>query len=277
LPTFNRADSLPRSINSVLEQTYGDLELVVVDDGSTDGTQEIVGASKDARLRYVQLPRNRGQSVARNIGVGACRGALIAFQDSDDTWLCDKLARQVDALDRDPGLAGVYSDLMRIPRNGKPFVIEAPTLVRGGMFDSRPSFYQSYSIGIQSCVFRREILKRRRLFREDMRCWEDLELLLRLSRRHRFQRIPRPLVDYYEGDGVSTNFAAECDARIFLFQRYGYRGALANSAAWHREARFYLERRKAGLSAALDKLRAPLGQSAGRLKALFTGPLPPRQ
>jgi glycosyltransferase involved in cell wall biosynthesis len=241
LPTYNRADTLLRSVHSVLEQTYRDIELIIVDDGSTDHTAAIVHELKDTRLRYVRLASNRGQSVARNTGISESQGILIAFQDSDDTWQRDKLAQQVSVLDADPDIAGVYCDLLRIPRTGKPFVIEAPNLVRGAIFDRRPSLYQSYAIGIQSCVLRKEVLERRGCFREGMRCFEDLELLLRLSKWHHLRRIPMPLVNYYESVGVSWDATAESDARCFLFRRYGFRAALANRKAWLTELKFYLQ------------------------------------
>ena len=240
LPTFDRADLLPRSIDSVLEQTFRDFELIVVDDGSTDHTGAIVRDVKDARMKYVGLACNRGQSIARNIGIAESQGSLIAFQDSDDTWQSDKLARQVNVLDGDADVAGVYCDLLRIPTTGNPFVIEAPNLVRGATFDHRPSLYQSYAIGIQSCVLRREALEGRGKFREDMRCFEDLELLLRLSKRHQLRRIPGPLVNYYESTGVCKNAAAETEARALLFQWYGYRAAFANRKAWLKELKFYV-------------------------------------
>ena len=143
LPTFDRADTLLRSVASVLDQTYRNLELIVVDDGSTDHSAALIGDVKDARLRYVKLTRNRGQAAARNVGISESRGDLIAFQDSDDTWQSDKLEQQVNVLAANPEIAGVYCDLLRIPRVGKPFVIEAPNLVRGAPFDRRRSLYQS--------------------------------------------------------------------------------------------------------------------------------------
>ena len=115
LPTFNRADLLPRSVDSVLEQTFGDFELIIVDDGSTDNTAAIVRDHKDTRIHYIGLAHNRGQAHARNIGIAESQGTLIAFQDSDDTWESGKLAKQVHILDCDAEVAGVYCDLLRIP------------------------------------------------------------------------------------------------------------------------------------------------------------------
>jgi glycosyltransferase involved in cell wall biosynthesis len=235
LPTYNRADVLPRSIASVLTQSYGDFELIIVDDGSTDGTSTMVQGINDARIKYIKLDGNRGQSAARNVGIAASKARLIAFQDSDDVWHPAKLEHQISALEADAGLDGVYSDLRRVPKRGKPYVIKAPELIRGASFDRRLSLYQSHSIGIQSCVLRKEALDSVGPFREDMRCFEDLELLLRLAKNHRLQRIPLPLVDYFAPFGVSKDLTAQRRARTILFQRYGYRAFSANWLGWSSE------------------------------------------
>jgi glycosyltransferase involved in cell wall biosynthesis len=97
LPTYNRATTLRRAINSVLQQGYRNLELIVVDDGSTDATQEVVRKITDPRLRYHLQAKNGGASRARNQGLAMAKGDYIAFQDSDDEWLADKLEKQVRA------------------------------------------------------------------------------------------------------------------------------------------------------------------------------------
>src|SRR5215207_1289449 len=99
LPTYNRAPLLGRSIQSVLGQSYGDFELLVIDDGSTDGTDGVVAAFGDPRVRYVQLERNRGAGAARSVGIRMSRGRFLAFQDSDDEWLPSKLMKQMSAFE----------------------------------------------------------------------------------------------------------------------------------------------------------------------------------
>jgi glycosyltransferase involved in cell wall biosynthesis len=98
VPAYNRVGSIRAALESVLGQTWRDLELVVVDDGSTDGTPEAVRAIDDPRLRLVEAPRNMGASAARNLGVAAARGPWVAFQDSDDEWLPRKLEKQMARL-----------------------------------------------------------------------------------------------------------------------------------------------------------------------------------
>ena len=98
IPAYNRAATIGAAIDSVLRQTWTDFELVVVDDGSTDGTLAAARAVADPRLRVVAAPRNLGAAGARNLGVAEARGTWIAFQDSDDEWLPEKLARQMARL-----------------------------------------------------------------------------------------------------------------------------------------------------------------------------------
>ena len=109
IPTYNRADLLPRAIDSVLDQTHDDLELVVVDDGSTDNTEAVVESYDDPRVRYVAHETNRGANVARNTGIEAADGEYVAFLDSDDEWRPRKLELQLDRV-TDGTWVGAYCD-----------------------------------------------------------------------------------------------------------------------------------------------------------------------
>ena len=104
LPAFNRVSLLGRAIDSILSQTYSDFELIVVDDCSTDNTEQFVAelASKDGRIRYIKHSENSGVATARNTGIDLSAGRYIAFQDDDDEWLPDKLERHVAILDSLP-------------------------------------------------------------------------------------------------------------------------------------------------------------------------------
>jgi glycosyltransferase involved in cell wall biosynthesis len=109
IPAYNRAGAIRLSAESVLRQTVSDLEVIVVDDASSDGTPEAAEAIGDPRLRVIRLAENRGPSGARNAGMEAARGEWIAFQDSDDEWLPSKLERQFAAMERlGPDTIGAY-------------------------------------------------------------------------------------------------------------------------------------------------------------------------
>jgi glycosyltransferase involved in cell wall biosynthesis len=109
IPTYNRATMVCEAIESVLNQTYKDLEVIVVDDGSTDGTQEVLRGRYDERVRYC-FQTNSGRSVARNRGLMASRGSYVLFLDSDDLLLPQALEHEVGYLDAHPDLDVVYTD-----------------------------------------------------------------------------------------------------------------------------------------------------------------------
>ena len=117
MPTYNCARYLPEAIGSVLAQTYRDFEIVVVDDGSTDNTQEVLAGYGD-RIRAIRQP-NQGRSAARNTGIMAARGEYIAFLDADDLWLPRKLERQMALFGERPELKWVYSDYCRFGEGGR--------------------------------------------------------------------------------------------------------------------------------------------------------------
>lgn len=229
LPTFNRADTILRAIWSVLDQTHSTLELIIVDDGSEDDTQNVIQSQSDPRIRIIKLDQNRGQSFARNVGIQSAQGQFVAFQDSDDVWLPQKLERQLKILETDPSAAGVYCDLLRIPAEGANLLWEAPELVVGAILDCSGLSYQTMGIGIQSCMLRKRVITQVGGFRESMRCFEDLELFLRIIQRWPMRRLSEALVHYYDSDGsVSCNAYAERHARKELLRRFGASIAFSN-------------------------------------------------
>lgn len=110
IPTYNRAHLIQESIYSVLNQTYKELELIIVDDGSTDNTEEIVRAIPDARIRYYKLPHSGRNAITKNFAIRQSKGALIAFNDSDDSWVNTKLEKQVKLLSQHPNIGFSITD-----------------------------------------------------------------------------------------------------------------------------------------------------------------------
>lgn len=221
LPTYNRAPLLGRSIRSVLGQSYRDYELLVVDDGSTDETSGVVADFSDRRIRYLALERNAGAGAARNVGIRAARGKFLAFQDSDDEWVPSKLAEQMSAFDRGPArLGAVYSDMQKIFSDRGPVYFAAPAVLPGRFINPANRFYQVGNIGIQSSVIKREYLNEAGYFNEDLPALEDLELFIRLSKRCDFQHIRRPLVKYYDTQGISKDTHALWVSRKLILKLY---------------------------------------------------------
>jgi glycosyltransferase involved in cell wall biosynthesis len=222
LPTYNRAASICRAIRSVLDQTYRSFELVVVDDGSDDATPERVASLDDPRISCIRLDRNLGAAAARNAGIEASVGQFVAFQDSDDEWLPEKLACHMRAFETCGADVGVvYSDMERVHRDGTCEYHRSPSVVRGRLIDPATGFYQVCNLGIQSTVIRRECLAAVGNFNEELRALEDLELFVRLSERFAFHHLPVPLVRYHESTGISQDMPAKVVARKLLSQLYG--------------------------------------------------------
>jgi len=116
LPVFNGEASIGRAVQSVLCQTMSDLELVVIDDGSADRTSKVVSRYSERRLKFVKLANNSGTSAARNAGISLARGEYIAFLDSDDEWLPDKLEQQVETIRASSATTGISTTGFRIHR-----------------------------------------------------------------------------------------------------------------------------------------------------------------
>lgn len=221
IPTYNRAELIGRSIQSVLNQSYADFELLVIDDGSTDETEGVVARFCDPRINYVRLASNVGVSAARNVGIRISKGKFIAFQDSDDEWLSDNLAKHMSVFERSsPNLGVVYSDMHRILKDGFVSYHASPTVDSGRLINPTTQFYQVYMLGSQSVVIKRDCLDATGYFNEELPALEDLELFIRLSKRFDFFRITEPLVRYYETDGLSKNRHATLLARKLLVKLY---------------------------------------------------------
>jgi glycosyltransferase involved in cell wall biosynthesis len=144
ITTYNRARYLPEAIESVLGQTWGDLELIVVDDGSTDDTEAVVSTYLD-RVRYIRQ-ENGGRSAARNAAVQVAQGEYVGFCDSDDRWLPDRLERQLAAIVQAPQVGMVHGHVELIDADGRPLPDE--TAAHRAVFSAahqRPVSYAGYA------------------------------------------------------------------------------------------------------------------------------------
>ncbi len=222
LPTFNRAKTISRAIDSVLNQTFPDFELLVVDDGSIDDTDQVLAEfAENPKVRIIRSS-HIGCAAARNLGVRAARGRLVAFQDSDDVWLPQKLELAMQSLDETGPETGVfYSDMLRIGSDGREAYHSSPVVRLGQLIDPKTMDFQVWRIGIQSVVMKRECFDRIGLFDESLPRYIDLDLLVRLAQVYHFQHCPQPLVEYhYAADGITRNRYAKVVGRKHLFKKY---------------------------------------------------------
>jgi glycosyltransferase involved in cell wall biosynthesis len=189
IPTYNRADLVQQALASVKAQTYRDFEIVVVDDGGTDGTFEVLSA--DREIRVLRHAGRRGVSAARNTGIIAARGEWLAFLDSDDLWLPDKLARQILLLEGQPALLICQTGetwVRRGVRVNKPL---SHRQVGGKIF--LPSLARCV-ISPSAVVLHRRLISDHGGFDETLPAAEDYDLWLRLTWRYEVGLVDEPLV-----------------------------------------------------------------------------------
>ena len=221
IPTFNRAELLPAAIRSVLNQTFQDFEILIVDDGSSDTTPDIVKTFDDKRIHYIRHAVPRGGAAARNTGIAHSRGEYVAFLDDDDEWYPHKLARQMEVMRKsEPEVAAIYSGY---------FVVERATgRVCGRMTpkskgDLSSELLATNPIGGTSCMLvRKDSLEKVGCFDENLPSFQDRDLWIRLSREFRFDYIEEPLLNYYvHPKKVWTNLDALLQGLEIMLGKYG--------------------------------------------------------
>ncbi|MBA7689290.1 Undecaprenyl-phosphate 4-deoxy-4-formamido-L-arabinose transferase [subsurface metagenome] len=222
IPTYNRAHLVSRAIESVLNQTYQDFEIIVVDDGSTDDTEEIVRSFKNERIRYIRHEKNKGAAAARNTGIKVAKGEYIAFQDSDDEWLPEKLEKQMKVFENVPQEVGVvYTDMWTITRNKKRYFYSPKIMPENKIIYKRVLNYGVMNIGIQTALIKKEAFDKAGVFDEKLPRFIDLELFIRLLKYYYFYHIKEPLVNYFHTpESISSNTKAIITARKFILDKY---------------------------------------------------------
>ncbi len=189
IPTYNRSWCLSEAIDSVLSQTFQNMELIVVDDGSTDETPALLSRYGD-HLR-VLCQSNRGVSAARNGGIQTARGNLIAFLDSDDTWQPGKLARQVDFFDTHPDAMICQTEETWIRRGVRVNPKRRHRKLSGWIFEASLALCL---VSPSAVMMRRELLEGMGGFDESLPACEDYDLWLRVSLRYPIHLIDDALV-----------------------------------------------------------------------------------
>ena len=205
IPAYNAASFVRESIRSAEAQIYPMREIIVVDDGSTDGTSAEVEGFGSARVRLIRKP-NGGSASARNLGIRAATGDLIAFLDADDLWLPDKTGRQVARM-QETGASLVYCGKSWVDDQGRPISNRDPQVnyPEGDLF---LELIRANYISSASCVLAaRQSLEEAGGFNEsaEFRNGQDYELWLRMARLHRMAAVPQELVLYRRHGGNVTN------------------------------------------------------------------------
>jgi glycosyltransferase involved in cell wall biosynthesis len=196
LTTYNYGRFLAGALDSVLGQTFGDFEVIVVDDGSTDDTAAEIGPYLGRPRVHYERTNHVGASRARNIGICLARASLIAFLDADDLWLPQKLERQIAVFRADPELGVVYTRRLLIDPEGWQLEHAQPPHYRGQVL---PHIFRRNFLCFSSSLVRRSVFDSVGLFDEGLPLAMDYDLWLRVALRYRFDYVDEPLVKYRTG------------------------------------------------------------------------------
>lgn len=221
IPTYNRKDRIVQSVKSVLNQTYHNLEIIIVDDGSTDGTEIEINKMRDTRIKYVALNSNQGAANARNIGVGLAESEWVAFQDSDDIWHENKPETQMSYVHMHPEFSLVYCSYMaylpngenvKVPDNSKECVLEGKIM---------NTLLERNTIGAPTICVKKNSFLDIGGYDVTYRCLEDWEFAVRFARKNEIGFIPEALMDVYVlPDGVSMQIGSYYESRCRMLAQY---------------------------------------------------------
>ncbi len=224
LPTYNRAGILKKAIDSVLSQTYSDLELLIVDDGSTDDTAEIVRGIEDTRIRYEYTNMNRGAGAARNHGITlvSADAAYIAFEDSDDLWRPEKLEKQICEMKKHPEAGFCYHKIRYDFGRGASAILPDERLSvekkRGEIYEQM--LYDNL-VACPSLLIKKTLLEETGGFDEMLNALEDYDFALRLAKHSPAAFADEVLLDAsFSTTGVSGNTVNYLTASCILLGKY---------------------------------------------------------
>jgi glycosyltransferase involved in cell wall biosynthesis len=237
IPSYNSARFVLHAVQSALEQTYSPVEVIVVDDGSTDDTRERLVTRED-RIRYV-YQSNGGPSKARNRGINEAQGDLIAFLDADDQWLPDKLQKQWKSLQANPDTCLVHTDLYRLYEPSGAIVHKYRDRKRFSGYCYN-EFFWGNALLTSSVLVTRRCLEEIGKFDEEIGYAEDLDLWIRIARYFPLSYVVEPLVLYREHPtNASRNQRMMLEGEYYALAKAlradpTLRRALGQDRVWHR-------------------------------------------
>lgn len=218
IATYNMQQFLPHAMRSVLDQSYPNLELIVIDDGSSDDTALVVEPFlSDDRVNYVKQ-ENLGQPKAKNHGLRLAKGEFVAFCDADDLWIKDKLKLQIPLFD-DPEVGVVYSEVSYMNEKGRRYDKPAPYVRHQGRVTQQMLIKNFVPFG--TAVFRSSCLKRNGVFDEQFKMGIDWDLWLRYSLDWKFAYLPEKTYIYREWSGqMSTDYRGRYDHAFAILAKF---------------------------------------------------------
>lgn len=218
LPTYNRAIVLERAIGDVLKQTYTDLELIIIDSGTDDAEKIVAGFDDDRISYYWQEPRGLG--AARNLGIEKARADVVAFQDDDDEWQPEKLARQMAVFEQAPPEVGVvYTGVWKVEDGERHYVPGEKVQPKEG--DVHEALLPYNFVSPQTVAARKRCFDLVGGFNETLPALEDWEMWLRISREFEFRYLDEPLATaHISSDSMSVDYESLSRARHMIVKSH---------------------------------------------------------
>ena len=214
IPTYNRGALLGRAIRSVLAQSYRNIEIIVVDDASDDYSGAVVKEFSDNRLSYIRHDSNMGGAKARNTGIKAAKGEYIAFQDSDDEWVKDKLEKQIQVFKlANENIGVVHSGFLIVSDNSSQYMPTGDVLKKEG--NVYEHLLSENFVGTPTLLVKREVFDKVGVFDGSLPRYHDWELAIRMAEEYAFSFVNEPLVTVYSmpvsitADGITRVRARE--------------------------------------------------------------------
>ncbi|HOS82944.1 MAG TPA: glycosyltransferase [Methanolinea sp.] len=220
IPTYNRASFLIRAIESIFDQTYKNYEIIIIDDGSTDSTKDIMSKYLN-NVNYIRILHSGIPAIARNIGIKHSKGEYIAFLDSDDYWCKDKLKKQLKLFNKNKNLGLVCSNAYKINENSKNIYFpKKRDNIKKSIFD----LIEDNFVITSSCIIRKNILQSSGLFCEQnyLKGIEDYDLWLRIGLISEINYIEEPLCYYTIHNkqlSKDNEYSKYLESLIFMFSQ----------------------------------------------------------
>ncbi|MBF2018259.1 MAG: glycosyltransferase [Rivularia sp. T60_A2020_040] len=217
IPAYNAAKTIQETVMSVLNQSFSNLELIVINDGSQDSTLEVLSTIKDSRLQVFSY-ENAGVCMARNRGIERASGEFISFLDADDIWTPDKLEAQLTALEKNPQAGVAYSWVDYIDEYGNFFHPGNPITINGSAYEKM--LVQNILENGSNPLIRREALTEVGGFDPSLTLAEDWDMWLRLSERYDFVTVPSVQILYRTSSrSASTNIVKMENSCLKLIEK----------------------------------------------------------
>jgi len=218
VPAFNCEETIQETIQSVLSQSYRNLEVIIINDGSTDGTPDILKKIEDPRLRVIHQA-NKGLSATRNVGICQTKGGYVGFLDADDVWEPEKIESHVRLMEQHKETDLVYSWVTFVDADGKFSHEGAHVSYCGNVFEKL--ILSNFLICASNAILRRSLIEKVGCFDETLPCVEDWDYYFRCARRGAFGCVEKALVRYrISGNSLSSNVKMMRETGFLVLKRY---------------------------------------------------------